>query len=65
MSATRAALILAMEPAWALLFALLLAGQHLDLVQGLGAVLLLGAVVGHEALPRWRRRDGPRLTIRL
>jgi drug/metabolite transporter (DMT)-like permease len=52
MSATRAALIMAMEPAWALLFAVLLAGQHLNLVQGLGAVLLLGAVVGHEALPQ-------------
>jgi drug/metabolite transporter (DMT)-like permease len=52
MSATRAALIMAMEPAWALLFAVLLAGQRLDLVQGLGAVLLLGAVVGHEALPQ-------------
>ena len=52
MSATRAALILAMEPAWALFFAVLLAGQHLNLVQGLGAVLLLGAVVGHEALPQ-------------
>jgi drug/metabolite transporter (DMT)-like permease len=41
-----------MEPAWALLFAVLLAGQRLNLVQGLGAVLLMGAVVGHEALPQ-------------
>jgi drug/metabolite transporter (DMT)-like permease len=52
MSATRAALIMAMEPAWALLFAVLLAGQRLSLVQALGALLLLGAVVGHEALPQ-------------
>jgi drug/metabolite transporter (DMT)-like permease len=52
MSATRAALILAMEPAWALLFSVLLAGQRLDAVQGLGAALVLAAVIGHEALPQ-------------
>ena len=52
MSATRAALIMAMEPAWALLFAVLLAGQHLNLVQGVFAGLLRGAGGGHEALPQ-------------
>ena len=52
MSATRAALIMAMEPAWALFFAVLLAGQHLNLVQAVGALLVLAAVVGHEAAPQ-------------
>jgi drug/metabolite transporter (DMT)-like permease len=52
MSATRAALIMAMEPAWALFFAVLLAGQRLNAIQAVGAVLVLGAVVGHEALPQ-------------
>ena len=51
-SATRAALIMAMEPAWALFFAVLLAGQRLDLLQGLGAALVLAAVLGHEAIPQ-------------
>ena len=52
MSATRAALIMAMEPAWALFFAVLLAGQHLDPVQAVGAALVLAAVIGHEAAPQ-------------
>jgi drug/metabolite transporter (DMT)-like permease len=52
MSATRAALIMAMEPAWALFFAVILAGQRLDPVQAVGAVLVLAAVVGHEAVPQ-------------
>jgi drug/metabolite transporter (DMT)-like permease len=52
MSATRAALIMAMEPAWALFFAVLLAHQQLNVPQVVGAVLVLGAVVGHEALPQ-------------
>ena len=60
LNATRAALIMAMEPAWALLFSVLLAGQHLDAVQATGAALVLVAVLGHEALPqltaaRWER----------
>ncbi len=51
MSATRAALIFAMEPAWALFFAALLAGQRLGPAQATGAALVLAAVVGHEAVP--------------
>ncbi len=51
LSAARAALFLATEPAWALLFAILLAGQRLDNVQVIGAVLVLVAVIGHEAAP--------------
>jgi drug/metabolite transporter (DMT)-like permease len=73
-SATRAALVLATEPAWALLFAVVLAGQRLHPLQVLGVVLVLAAVLGHEAAPalvrtaggrppargRWRGRAGPR-----
>jgi drug/metabolite transporter (DMT)-like permease len=51
MSAARAALILAMEPAWALLFSMILTGQRLGPVQVIGAVLVLAAVIGHEAVP--------------
>lgn len=51
MSATRAALIFAMEPAWALFFAVILGKQPLGLIQALGAALLLAAVIGHEAVP--------------
>jgi drug/metabolite transporter (DMT)-like permease len=51
LSAARAALVLATEPAWALLFSIVLAGQRLDFVQVIGAVLLLAAVIGHEAAP--------------
>jgi len=52
MNATRAALIMAMEPAWALFFAVLLAGQRLDSLQAAGAALVLAAVIGHEAIPQ-------------
>ncbi len=49
LSASRTALILATEPAWALVFAIIFAGQRLDAVQGLGAALVLLAILGHEA----------------
>jgi drug/metabolite transporter (DMT)-like permease len=49
-SASRTALILATEPAWALLAAVVLAGQRFGLVQGIGAALLVVAIIGHEAL---------------
>jgi drug/metabolite transporter (DMT)-like permease len=55
-SATRAALILAMEPAWALFFAVLLAGQRLDPIQAAGAGLVLIAVLSHEATPALKAR---------
>jgi drug/metabolite transporter (DMT)-like permease len=51
LDASRTALILATEPAWALVAAVVLAGQRLDLVQALGAVLVLTAIVGHELAP--------------
>ena len=47
-SANRTALILATEPAWALVAAVALAGQRFGLLQALGAALLLVAIVGHE-----------------
>lgn len=54
LTATRTAVIMTLEPAWALLFAVILAGQRLGAVQALGAALLLGAIVGHETLGRQR-----------
>lgn len=59
LDATRAALVLSTEPAWALFFAVLLAGQRLGLLQALGAALVLTAILGHELaslkfrVPRW------------
>jgi drug/metabolite transporter (DMT)-like permease len=50
LSASRTALILATEPAWAMAAAILLAGQHFGPLQALGAGLLLLAILGHEAL---------------
>jgi len=47
-SANRTALILATEPAWALVAAIVLAGQRFGVVQAAGAGLLLAAIVGHE-----------------
>lgn len=47
-SPNRTALILATEPAWALAAAVILAGQRLGPVQGLGALLVLVAILGHE-----------------
>ncbi len=51
LDASRTALILATEPAWALVAAVVLAGQRLNVVQGAGAFLVLGAIVGHELAP--------------
>lgn len=47
---SRTALILATEPAWALLAAVALAGQRLGWAQAAGAALVLLAILGHEAL---------------
>src|SRR5438067_2156026 len=47
-SASRTALILATEPAWARAAAVVLAGQRLGLLQAVGAALVLAAIVGHE-----------------
>ena len=48
LSASRTALILTTEPAWALAAAVILAGQRFGPVQAVGAALLLTAIVGHE-----------------
>src|SRR6266571_7144347 len=50
-SANRTALILSMEPAWALAAAVVLAGQRLGILQAAGAALVLAAIVGHELAP--------------
>jgi drug/metabolite transporter (DMT)-like permease len=47
-SPNRTALILATEPAWALVAAVVLAGQRFGAVQAVGAALVLAAIVGHE-----------------
>jgi drug/metabolite transporter (DMT)-like permease len=47
-SANRTALVLATEPAWALVAAVVLAGQRFGLVQAMGAALVLVAILGHE-----------------
>jgi drug/metabolite transporter (DMT)-like permease len=61
LSASRTALVLATEPAWALLFSVLLAGQRLVPLQALGAALVLAAIVGHEVAPlTWTSHRGPR-----
>jgi drug/metabolite transporter (DMT)-like permease len=57
LTASRTALVLATEPAWALGFSVLLAGQRLDLVQAIGAALVLAAILGHELVPDLRGAD--------
>ena len=49
--ASRTALIIAMEPAWAVAAAVVLAGQRFGLLQAVGAALVLVAIVGHELAP--------------
>jgi len=48
LSASRTALILTTEPAWALAAAVILAGQRFGPLQAVGAALVLSAIVGHE-----------------
>jgi len=57
LDASRTALILATEPAWALVAAVVLAGQRLDAVQAAGAALVLAAIVGHELVPLLGRSE--------
>jgi drug/metabolite transporter (DMT)-like permease len=49
--ASRTALIIAMEPAWAVAAAVVLAGQRFGWLQAAGAGLVLAAIVGHELAP--------------
>ena len=55
----RTALILASEPAFAGLFAYLLKGETLGTLDWTGAVLILGAIVAVEAVPRLRTGRPP------
>ncbi|HWO91008.1 MAG TPA: DMT family transporter [Methylomirabilota bacterium] len=48
LSASRTALILTTEPAWAVAAAVILAGQRFGALQAAGAALVLAAIVGHE-----------------
>ena len=48
LSASRTALILTTEPAWAVAAAVILAGQRFGALQAAGAALVLTAIVGHE-----------------
>jgi drug/metabolite transporter (DMT)-like permease len=48
LSASRTALILTTEPAWAVAAAVILAGQRFGALQAAGAALVLAATVGHE-----------------
>jgi drug/metabolite transporter (DMT)-like permease len=48
LSASRTAVILTTEPAWALAAAVVLAGQRFDPTQAAGAALMLAAIIGHE-----------------
>jgi drug/metabolite transporter (DMT)-like permease len=48
MSASRAGLLLAAEPALALAFAAVLTGERLDWLQLAGALVLMAAILGHE-----------------
>ena len=50
LTASRTALVLATEPAWALAFSVLLTGQRLGPVQAAGAGLVLVAILGHEVV---------------
>ncbi|HYM50084.1 MAG TPA: DMT family transporter [Candidatus Limnocylindrales bacterium] len=53
LEATRAAIILTMEPAFTVAFAFWLAGERFRILQAVGAVLILVALFGNEA---WERR---------
>lgn len=53
-SPARTALILASEPAFAGLFAYLLAGETLDAAGWMGAALIMAAIVGVELMPHLR-----------
>jgi drug/metabolite transporter (DMT)-like permease len=62
LDASRTALILATEPAWALVASIVLAGQRLSVVQAAGAALVLVAIIGHELTPLVGRRKSMHAT---
>lgn len=52
-SASRTAVVLVAEPAFATLFGFLLAGDRFTVLQATGAAFILGALFVHEAVPVW------------
>ncbi|MGH2441945.1 MAG: DMT family transporter [Chloroflexota bacterium] len=57
-SPSRTAVILTAEPAFATFFGLVLEGDRFGVPQGIGAALILGAIVYHEvSLSRWNQPD--------
>lgn len=63
LAASRTALILIMEPAWALAAAVVLAGQRLSFPQAVGAAIVLASIVGHELAPlKFKSRSEPAKT---
>lgn len=58
LSASRAALLFTAEPAFAVLFGVLLAHDQLTQLRVAGAVLILAALVGHEAVVARGRPEG-------
>ncbi|GAA2714933.1 membrane protein [Actinoplanes palleronii] len=61
-SASRASLLLGTEPVWAVIFGLLLAGDHLTLVSGTGmAFVLAGTYCGQRAESRARSASEPKI----
>lgn len=55
-SATRASLLMGTEPVWALIVGVVLAGEHLSPLGGVGAVVIIAATVwGQRVEARWRR----------
>ena len=66
LDASRTALILTTEPAWALFFAVLLAGQRFGPIEAAGAALVLLAIIGHElAVLRFMSQHEPAKTRRI
>ena len=64
LDASRTALILATEPAWAVVASVALAGQRFGLLQAAGAALVLVAILGHELVPLvTRARSAPKNRI--
>lgn len=54
-SPARTAVVMVMEPAFATLFGVLLAGDIFSRAQALGAGLILLCLIAHESAPLWRR----------
>jgi len=58
LSASRTAVILTTEPAWAVVAAFILAGQRFTVLQAVGALVMLASIVGHELAHLIFKPDG-------